>query len=207
MKLFSRIKALFKKGVEEFDKKNPSLKIDAMIEHNNGVIKDCKSQITQLRSEKYSLDRELNRRKDELSRYVLELKKAKNEGRDCSIYIKQVKAQEELVEKIKQSISQNEKLYQESLVKITAIENKNKEIGISKNIYLTKLSLAKLKETSLNITTDGVFSADDIIEEINKTIDGIEARYDVEKDLGNVKEDPVKNYDDESVDEILARYN
>lgn len=74
MKLFSRIKALFKKGVEEFDKKNPSLKIDAMIEHNNGVIKDCKSQITQLRSEKYGLDRELNRRKDELSRYVLELK-------------------------------------------------------------------------------------------------------------------------------------
>ena len=54
MKLFSRIKALFKKGVEEFDKKNPSLKIDAMIEHNNGVIKDCKSQITQLRSEKYN---------------------------------------------------------------------------------------------------------------------------------------------------------
>lgn len=207
--LLSRIKAIFNTGVKSFDEKHPEVKIDAMVEHNTQIIKNAKRQIVESQVSQAKLKRDLEKEERVLKQYVDDLKRVHSENKDCSAYVQQVKTQEELVEKLKSAINKNDELYKQGCIKIKDIEDKNKSILVTKNVMLTKLAIAKLQENHLNLDTDGVYSADDVFEEVMEQVDRSDAKYNLEKDLGNIKEEEKRetSFSSDDVEEVIKKYS
>lgn len=207
--IFTRIKAIFNKKMEEFDKNNPEIKIDSLLAQNIQSINKAKDELTKVRAEKKRHERDLEYHKSLLNKYVAELKKAKEEGKNLKTYAMKVSGQEKMVEKLKSLIEKCDTMYYKGIKDIQKAEDKNDEIKNAKTILLTQLQLSKLQNNE-ELSDISFVDSNQIFEEIQSLIDEEDSKHELKQDLKRdtdvSDEDKSEYMSEETINDVIDRY-